>query len=164
RARGAFVHLTELVRPAAVIQDPLGRGRLPGIDVRHDADVPRLLQRVRPLHLSSLLSRLCRVCPIHAERGVSLRPPSRFGPSVTSDSERTPCWPPPSYACPRASSRRCRGCSRRRAARRKASRPSSARHGAARRRRPTASTATAVDPAAPRPAPRRSPRPPVSPY
>src|SRR5256886_13902164 len=119
--RSTLFPYTTLFR--SVIQDPLGRGRLPGIDVRHDADVPRLLQRVLPLHLSSLLSRLCRVCPIHAERGVSLRPPSRFGPSVTSDSERTPCWPPPSYACPRASSRRRRGVVLRLAPRRGPCRP-----------------------------------------
>ena len=48
--RGAFVHLADLVGPTGVIQDTLGRGRLAGIDVRHDADVPRLLQRVLPIH------------------------------------------------------------------------------------------------------------------
>src|SRR5205823_5651442 len=42
---GAVVHLTQLVRPAGVVQDPLGRSRLPGIDVGHDADVANLVER-----------------------------------------------------------------------------------------------------------------------
>src|SRR5256885_4067923 len=33
---GAVVHLAQLVRPAGVVQDPLGRSRLPGIDVGHE--------------------------------------------------------------------------------------------------------------------------------
>ena len=37
---GAFVDLADLVRFSGVEEDPLGRGRLPGIDVGHDADVP----------------------------------------------------------------------------------------------------------------------------
>jgi hypothetical protein len=36
----AFVDLADLVRLTGVEEDPLGRGRLPGIDVGHDADVP----------------------------------------------------------------------------------------------------------------------------
>ena len=36
---GAFMHLTDLVVDAGVVQDPLRRGGLAGIDVRHDADV-----------------------------------------------------------------------------------------------------------------------------
>jgi len=46
----AVVHLTDLVRDPRVIEDALGGGRLPGIDVRHDADVSRLLQRYLPWH------------------------------------------------------------------------------------------------------------------
>jgi hypothetical protein len=42
--RRALVHLTQLVRLAGVVQDALGRRRLPGIDVRHDADVPIVLE------------------------------------------------------------------------------------------------------------------------
>ena len=38
--RRAFVDLADLVRLAGIEEDPLGRGRLPGIDVGHDADVP----------------------------------------------------------------------------------------------------------------------------
>ena len=34
------VDFTDLVRLPGVEEDPLGRGRLPGIDVGHDADVP----------------------------------------------------------------------------------------------------------------------------
>ncbi len=40
---GAFVHFADLVRNTGVEQDPLCRRRLAGIDVRHDADVPRFL-------------------------------------------------------------------------------------------------------------------------
>ena len=39
---GAFVDLADLVRNPGVEQDPFGRRRLAGIDVRHDADVARL--------------------------------------------------------------------------------------------------------------------------
>jgi len=39
---GAFVHFADFVRNPGVVQDPFRRGRLPGIDVRHDADIPRL--------------------------------------------------------------------------------------------------------------------------
>ena len=38
---GAFVDFADLVRNSGVEQDPFRRGRLAGIDVRHDADVPR---------------------------------------------------------------------------------------------------------------------------
>src|SRR5438093_8175717 len=38
----AFVHFADFVRNPGVVQDPFRRGRLPGIDVRHDADIPRL--------------------------------------------------------------------------------------------------------------------------
>ena len=37
--RGAVVHLADLVALAGVVQDTLSRGRLTGIDVRHDADI-----------------------------------------------------------------------------------------------------------------------------
>ena len=36
---GAFMHFADLVRNTRVEQDPFRRRRLPGIDVRHDADV-----------------------------------------------------------------------------------------------------------------------------
>src|SRR5690606_28604271 len=41
---GAVVDLTELVVDPGVEQDPLGGGRLTGVDVRHDADVADLGQ------------------------------------------------------------------------------------------------------------------------
>ena len=41
---GAFVHFTELVGHAGVEKDALGRSGLPGIDVRHDADVAQVRQ------------------------------------------------------------------------------------------------------------------------
>src|SRR2546425_7322644 len=51
--RGAFVNLADLVRPAGVVQDPLGRRRLARVDMGHDADVARLLQGVLPFHVPS---------------------------------------------------------------------------------------------------------------
>ena len=53
--RGAVVHFTDLVVLAGVIQDALGRSRLPGINVGHDADVPvqferRLTSHIHPCH------------------------------------------------------------------------------------------------------------------
>jgi hypothetical protein len=38
----ALVDLAHLVGAARVVEDPLGRGRLAGIDVGHDADVAEL--------------------------------------------------------------------------------------------------------------------------
>ena len=48
--RGAVVHFTDLVGLAGVVQDALGRSRLPGIDVGHDADVPIAIERCRTCH------------------------------------------------------------------------------------------------------------------
>src|SRR5207247_11311103 len=48
--RGALVHLADLVADARVVEDALGRGGLAGIDVRHDADVARLLESNRAGH------------------------------------------------------------------------------------------------------------------
>ena len=42
--RGALVHLAHLVRAAGVVEDPLGRRRLAGVDVRHDPDVADTLE------------------------------------------------------------------------------------------------------------------------
>jgi hypothetical protein len=36
---GSFVHLTDFVRTAGVVQDAFGRSRFTGINVRHNADV-----------------------------------------------------------------------------------------------------------------------------
>src|SRR2546430_2135185 len=46
----SLVHLAQLVGAARVVEDPLGRSRLPGIDVGHDADVPNVVERCRPWH------------------------------------------------------------------------------------------------------------------
>ena len=40
----AIVNFTDLVVDAGVVQNALGRGRLAGIDVRHDADVAELVE------------------------------------------------------------------------------------------------------------------------
>ena len=49
--RGAFVHLADFVRLAGVVQDALGRSRLPGIDVGHDADVAIVVERWCACHV-----------------------------------------------------------------------------------------------------------------
>src|SRR5256885_209378 len=57
----ALVNLTDLVRDTGVEQDPLGRGRLTSVDVRHDANVANLGERVvGGSHFRSLLRRLVR--------------------------------------------------------------------------------------------------------
>jgi hypothetical protein len=38
-SRSAFVDLSDAVRPAGIKQDAFGRSGLPGVDVRHDADI-----------------------------------------------------------------------------------------------------------------------------
>ena len=53
--RGALVDLAHLVGAAGVVEDALGRRRLAGIDVRHDADVACLLQGEAAGHGSGLL-------------------------------------------------------------------------------------------------------------
>ena len=55
----ALVHFTDLVVLAGVVEDPLGRSRLPGINVGHDADVPVQFERRCTRHtipVSSLYS------------------------------------------------------------------------------------------------------------
>jgi hypothetical protein len=37
------VHLSDAVRPSRIKQDPLRRSGFPGINVRHDADIPATL-------------------------------------------------------------------------------------------------------------------------
>ena len=43
--RESFIGFRHLVRDAGVVEDALGSRRLTGIDMSHDADVPRLLER-----------------------------------------------------------------------------------------------------------------------
>ena len=38
--RRTLVYFANLVRNTGVVKDPFGRGRLTGIDVGHDADIP----------------------------------------------------------------------------------------------------------------------------
>jgi hypothetical protein len=47
---GALVDLADLVRNPGVEEDPLGGGRLAGIDVGHDADVARSIERCLARH------------------------------------------------------------------------------------------------------------------
>src|SRR5262249_52093463 len=48
--RGAFMHLAHLVALAGVVEDPLGRRRLPGIDVSHDAEIAVVLDGMTAGH------------------------------------------------------------------------------------------------------------------
>ncbi len=47
----SFMDLTDLVRNSGVEQNPFCRGGFAGIDVRHDADVPRFVESDLPGHL-----------------------------------------------------------------------------------------------------------------
>ena len=49
--RGALVDFADLVGLAGVIEDALGRRRLAGIDVRHDADVAIAFERMAAGHV-----------------------------------------------------------------------------------------------------------------
>jgi hypothetical protein len=127
---GAFMHLAHAVDPARIKEDALGQGGLAGVDMGHDANISILIERSLPRHRRSLPlvlglldSTTClsvvesAVMRLSAIRGpenragrVRVRYPAQAGPEagltpgwITSDSERRPCWPPPSCACPRAS-------------------------------------------------------------
>ena len=52
--RGAVVHLADLVGLARVVEDPLGRRRLAGIDVGHDAEIAVVLDFVGSRHVLSV--------------------------------------------------------------------------------------------------------------
>ena len=54
--RGALVDLADLVGLAGVIEDALGRRRLAGVDVRHDADVAIAFERMAAGHFISSLA------------------------------------------------------------------------------------------------------------
>src|SRR5215469_7605830 len=51
----ALVHRTDLVGHTRVIKDPLGRGGLAGVDVRHDPDIPGVFEFERSSHSPSSL-------------------------------------------------------------------------------------------------------------
>ena len=48
--RGAFVHLADFVRLSGIVENALGRSRLTGIDVGHDADIPVVFERMLTGH------------------------------------------------------------------------------------------------------------------
>jgi hypothetical protein len=48
------VDLTDLVVLAGVVEDPLGRSRLAGIDVGHDADIPVAIEGCLSSHVVRL--------------------------------------------------------------------------------------------------------------
>src|SRR5205814_9469747 len=52
---GAFVHFANLVGLAGVIKDALGRRRLSGVDVRHDADIAITFERMAAGHFYCFL-------------------------------------------------------------------------------------------------------------
>ena len=110
--RGAVVHLAHLVALAGVIEDALGRRGLAGIDVRHDAEVAVVLDRMGAGH---------------GDQSFAVA-------GFTSDSARTRGWLRPSGACLRASLRRSPCYSMRRAAPRRAARSSFSRCARAPRR------------------------------
>src|SRR5690606_23406574 len=130
--RGAVMHLAHLVGAAGVIENPLGRRRLTGIDVGHDADISIALEGRGAGHdeLYSL------------ER-------------VTSDNARRRGWLPPSGACLPASLRPSRDWRRRRAALPTGDRPWSLRAGRARSSPASGWPAPGPAPDAPRPGPDR---------
>ncbi len=73
--RGAVVHLAHLVGDARVKEDTLGRGRLPGINMCHDADVPITFNWSFPCHDSNPSHQIFN---IHLSRP----PPHRRSPPV----------------------------------------------------------------------------------
>jgi hypothetical protein len=52
------MHLTDTVGDARVKQDALCRSRLPGVNVRHDSDVPATIQRYGASHSDFILANL----------------------------------------------------------------------------------------------------------
>ena len=56
---GTLVHLADLVGLAGVVEDPLGRGGLARVDVRHDPDVPHPRERNLTDHRATLALHLC---------------------------------------------------------------------------------------------------------
>jgi hypothetical protein len=68
------VHFADLVGDAGVEQDALGRRRLAGVDVRHDADVADLVQGLVVVGHFGIFPRLRLVCvPL---LGTDLLPPA----------------------------------------------------------------------------------------
>ena len=100
----ALVDLADLVRNPGVEEDPLGSGRLPGIDVGHDADVPGSIQRCLTGHFSSSVRRAPWAVAVVRRPEPSGSRLRAYGSGLsTTCNARTPCWLPPSGACLRAS-------------------------------------------------------------
>jgi hypothetical protein len=57
----SLVHLSDTVRDARIEQDALGRRRLPGVDVSHDADVPTFCESYCACHGDPFLP--AKLCP-----------------------------------------------------------------------------------------------------
>jgi hypothetical protein len=83
---GALVDLTDLVVLTGVVEDPLGRSRLPGIDVRHDADVPISIEGRLSRHVSPTANEKAGR-PTGGSRGIAPRT------SGLSPRTRTPSGP-----------------------------------------------------------------------
>src|SRR6202012_5122034 len=49
----ALMDLADLVALPCIVENPLGRSRLPGIDVGHDADIPIVIERSIACHNES---------------------------------------------------------------------------------------------------------------
>jgi len=88
----AIMDLAHLMGLARVIEDALGRGRFPGIDVGHDADIPNLVERCRAWHFVPLFSKnagrpgaqmgRCRSADIGRLSASSMQDPLKQGPEV----------------------------------------------------------------------------------
>ena len=104
-AEGIFYGAMDLIQQRTQ-EDPLRGGGFTGIDVGHDADVPRFFQ-LPPIGQWIPSSK--------KEKHLRAKDPRRAGPTarfllmlgvvlvITSDTGRKPCWPRPFYEHPRAS-------------------------------------------------------------
>ncbi len=70
----AFMDFADFVDLARIEQDPLGRRGLAGVDMGHDADIPRIFQREFSGHRVKLLSRI-RLPSVMGERAVGVGHP-----------------------------------------------------------------------------------------
>jgi hypothetical protein len=61
---------------AGVVENPLGRRRLAGIDVRHDADVAVIFDFSRAGHSGCLAKKGCSEAAERTARAVYLKPPA----------------------------------------------------------------------------------------
>ena len=116
--RGTVVHFADLVGTAGVIEDALGRGRLTGIDVGHDADIADHRERM-PRGRLRVGFMCCGLRQFSGTYTLSLLLSAVFVSAAsprpaTSGSARRPCWPRPYGAGLLSSSwSRRSGCSRR---------------------------------------------------